>query len=148
MEIKTLLDSYNDFWTSMNSVYDRWAKLHNLTVNAAFALQIMSTTPNCTQSIICDKLFLPKQTVNALLDSFIKNGYADKKISALDRRSKLVFLTQKGQTYANYITDEMASFEGNALRKMTPQEQESMVTTSHLFLKHLSDSLKSNTCTE
>lgn len=144
-DVSMELDQYFDFWIGMDAVYEKWAKLHNVTVNTIFTLYILAETFECTQSLVCEKLFLPKQTVNALFDSLVKSGYADKKISTKDRRSKIISLTPKGQIFADKIIGDMNAFEASAIGKMTAQERHAMIKYSQIYLKHLNDGLNSTT---
>ena len=52
--------------------------------------------PNdCTQHLICEKLMLPKQTVNSIL-SGLEDSFVGKIISPTDKRVKLLVFTSQG----------------------------------------------------
>ncbi len=129
---------YYDFWLGINALYEKWAKKHGLTYNSLFALYVIRKYPEqCTQHFICEKLLLPKQTVNAILLSFEKKGYVTKKEAESDRRNKYVSLTDAGQSFADTVLSQLYRFEENALMQMSTDERDSMIVNSHLFLEKL-----------
>lgn len=142
MDINKDLKHYCDFWIGMDAIYDKWAKNHNITVNALFTLQIIFEMPECTQKTLCNTLFMPKQTISATLSSLIKSGYVQKKTSPDDQRSNIILLTESGKSYANYILTELNQFELSALNKMTLQERSAMIAHNQLFLTYLSQGLQ------
>lgn len=137
-KLKSVMDSYYDYWFGITAFYERWAKERGLTANGLFALYVIHEHPMlCTQRLICEKLLLPKQTVNAILDSFEKKGYVLKKAVAEDRRNKHLLLTELGQNYTDGLLGELFELEERALVNMGPEQQTELLETSHLFLKQL-----------
>lgn len=137
-ELKPVMDSYYDYWFGMSAFYESWAKKRGLTANGLFALYVIHENPiHCTQRLICEKLLLPKQTVNTMLESFEKKGYVLKKIDEEDRRNKHLILTAPGQSYTDELLTELLEFEERALRNMPPEQRTALLESSHLFLKQL-----------
>ena len=67
-ELQRIRHGYYDLWFGTNAVYERWAKSHGLNNNLLLTLYLLKEFPNdCTQHLICEKLMLPKQTVNSIL---------------------------------------------------------------------------------
>lgn len=138
-DIKTDIRNYYSFWFGINALYEAWAKKHGLTSNALFTLYIIHESPtHCTQRFICERLLLPKQTVNTILDSFEKKGYITKKVMSEDRRNKHVLLTESGMEYTDRLLAELYHFEEQALLSMAPENRAGMIENSHLFLNRLS----------
>lgn len=50
---------------------------------------------NCMQKKLCEYCFIPKQTVNAVVTSFYKNGWIMLEEMPQDRRNKTIHLTEK-----------------------------------------------------
>lgn len=143
-ELKPLLDSYYDFWFGITSFYETWAKNRGLTANALFSLYVIHENPStCTQRLICEKLQLPKQTVNTILDLFEKKGYVLKKVLEQDRRNKRLNLTQSGKNYTDGLLKELYAFEKSALLNMQPLDRAALITSSHSFLKELLANIES-----
>ena len=67
-ELQRIRHGYYDLWFGTNAVYERWAKSHGLNNDLLLTLYLLKEFPNdCTQHLICEKLMLPKQTVNSIL---------------------------------------------------------------------------------
>ena len=62
-------------WQKLNHVYEDYAKIHDLTYISMFILQLLDGE-GTTQKELCDILYFPKQTVNKVILSFVKRGYA------------------------------------------------------------------------
>lgn len=137
-ELKLVIDSYYDYWFGISDFYETWAKKRGLTANGLFALYVIHENPtHCTQRFICEKLQLPKQTVNTILESFEKKGFVLKKTSEEDRRNKYLILTPLGQSYTDEILMELYQFEERALLNMQPSDRTALIESSNLFLKQL-----------
>ncbi|MCL5986038.1 MAG: MarR family transcriptional regulator [Actinobacteria bacterium] len=62
-----------------------------------YTLQILSFSLDVTPKEIAVKLSLPKSSVTYIIDSLEKRGLVKRKLDTRDRRSWLVFLTDKGE---------------------------------------------------
>lgn len=137
-ELKPIIDSYYDYWFGISIFYESWAKKRGLTANGLFALYVIHENPtHCTQRLICEKLLLPKQTINTILELFEKKGYVIKKTSEEDRRNKYLILTPAGQSYTDELLGELFRFEERALQNMLPSARAALLESSHLFLNQL-----------
>lgn len=137
-DLKSAMDSYYAYWFGMSAFYESWAKKRGLTSNGLFALYVIHEHPTCcTQRLICEKLLLPKQTVNAILETFEKKGYVLKKTMKEDRRNKQLLLTQEGQSYTDELLYELFDLESRALQSMQSAERTAMLESSHHFLNAL-----------
>lgn len=116
--------------------------MHGLTSNSLFVLYMLRKYPNqCTQHFICEKLYYPKQTVNAIFNTFIHLGYVEKVISKDDKRSKILSFTEVGEKYADEILNKLHQFEEEALLNMKEDERISMINTNHIFYEQLKNVL-------
>lgn len=78
-ELQRIRHGYYDLWFGTNAVYERWAKSHGLNNNLLLTLYLLKEFPNdCTQHLICEKLMLPKQTVNSILSGLEDKGFVEK----------------------------------------------------------------------
>ena len=83
-ELQRIRHGYYDLWFGTNAVYERWAKSHGLNNNLLLTLYLLKEFPNdCTQHLICEKLMLPKQTVNSILSGLEYKGFVEKIISQI-----------------------------------------------------------------
>ena len=79
-ELQRIRQGYYDLWFGTNAVYERWAKKHGLNNNLLLTLYLLKEFPDdCTQHLICEKLMLPKQTVNSISGRTGSQGLCRKK---------------------------------------------------------------------
>jgi len=129
-----VLDRFYHLWFAINDVYAVWAKQHNITVNALFALHIIKSTKDCTQQDVCKMLMLPKQTVNSLLKTLESAGYIEKQRTISDKRSKMITLTSDGNNYAEEILTKFHNDEYNALKIMTDKQISGLLDGMDIFI--------------
>ena len=127
-ELQRIRQGYYDLWFGTNAVYERWAKKHGLNNNLLLTLYLLKEFPDdCTQHLICEKLMLPKQTVNSILAGLEARGFVEKKVSHKDKRVKLLTFTEQGAAYADELLQKMDDFEERALRNMTDAQRNAAV---------------------
>lgn len=142
IEIKKQIKSYYDYWFSINALYEKWAKKYGLTSNSLFVIYTINEyAGQCNQKFMCEKLLLPKQTVNTILDSIEKKGYIRKVIDEKDKRNKQIVFTDSGQLYADEILTKLYKFESEAFLRMEANSRIEMLKNSHLFLEKLTTSI-------
>lgn len=142
MELKQALQDYYDFWFLSNYLYEEWAKRKGLSMYGLFVLQEIKENRNCTAKQICNRLFLPKQTVNAILNSFENKGLIRRVAMEQDRRNKEILFTRDGKRYADNILQEMYEAEEKALQKMGEEQMEAMAQNNRIFIKCLEETMR------
>lgn len=143
-DIRKAITDYYEVYFSINAVYEKLAKMHGLTSSTLFVLHtIYENQGQCTQRLICDKLFYPKQTVNTILDSFGKKGFILKQVADFDKRNKYILLTESGKRYAESVIADMLYMEEAAFTNMDTAERQAMLSGEHAFLKQLTRILNS-----
>lgn len=110
-------------WQKLNHVYEDYAKIHDLTYISMFILQLLDGE-GTTQKELCDILYFPKQTVNKVILSFVKRGYAVMAENPKDRRSRLIVLTEKGKEFQKKVISHIEQAELQAFDSLSEQEQE------------------------
>ena len=139
--MEEFIRAYYDFWFGVNEAYEQWAKQQGLTANTLFVLYAIYERPeDCTQRVISERLLLPKQTVNTILDGLEKKGLLYREPSETDKRSKLVRLTAEGKAYADDLLGALAEAESAALAEMTEAQRQAFTSGSAVFLKQLRQS--------
>ncbi|WP_195268709.1 MarR family transcriptional regulator [Eubacterium sp. 1001713B170207_170306_E7] len=139
------LKAYYDFWFSCNALYEKWAKGQGITVNTLFVIYTVNEyRQDCNQRLICEKLMLPKQTVNTILEALTKKGIVQKKADPSDKRNKRIVFTQAGETYAGPLLKRLSTFEEKALGAMTPEQREDFTQNSQVMLARLEEALASD----
>ncbi len=83
-----------------------------------------SVSGNCTQKAICDKWFLPKQTVYNICREYKSKGWIVFSESSSDKREKYLILTEAGRPYAEEVFSRAESFSGKVLKKFGSSRSE------------------------
>lgn len=114
---------------SQYSFYEAYAKRFGIGYKNLFVLRALYTFENgCTQMEICQDAFISKQTVSAIIKSYLNAGYITMEELSSDRRNKLIRFTPKGKEYADKIIPKVLEAEMKAMADFTEEQQE-------LFLK-------------
>ncbi len=137
------IDSYYDSWFKMNSIYHDWAKRHSIDDTMLFVLYVIkNSVPYCTQNQICNKLFLPKQTVSQILSKLEKQGYIEKEIKAEDRRNKIITFTEKGNCFAIPILEKLKLAEIEAFSGISYTHRVNIIENLAVLIHALSKKFK------
>ncbi|MCT8978452.1 MarR family transcriptional regulator [Clostridium sp. CX1] len=137
-----LIDNYYDAWFEINNIYHDWAKRHGMQDTTLFVLYVIkNTVPYCTQSEICNKLYLPKQTVSQILSGLEKERYITREPNTKDRRNKVIRLTEEGTSFATSILEELKSAEIEAFNQMSEKQRSTVVEGFKLLCDSLNKSL-------
>ena len=141
-EIIEQIDSYYNSWFEMNNIYHIWAKRHDIQDTTLFVLYVINNTvPYCTQSQICNKLLLPKQTVSQILSGLEKDGYILKEPNTKDRRNKIIRFTEKGTHFATSILEELKLAEIESFNQMSQEQRRTIIESFTLLSNSLNKSL-------
>lgn len=118
-EINELVNAYCRLRDRQHAVYSQCAKLHDLTTNELFVLDILWFAPElCTQTEICERLSSNKQTIAAIITRFWKKGYIVYEEVMEDRRNKRIRFTEAGKAYASEIIPPAADAENLAMAEL------------------------------
>lgn len=97
--IQNTLRAYYDFWFSCNALYEKWAKRQGITVNTLFVIYTVNAyQETCNQRLICEKLMLPKQTVNTILEALPRKGIVEKRPTHQINATSVLLLPRQVQT--------------------------------------------------
>lgn len=136
--INDFVNAYCRLRDRQTAVYDRCAKKHGLTVNELFVLDILWFAPEgCTQKEICERLSANKQTVNAIITRFDKQGYISYAEVKEDRRNKRIILTESGKSYAKNIIPLAADAENLAMADMSIEKVAVLVKLTATFTENM-----------
>ena len=95
-----------------------------------------------SQTELCRRLHLSKQTVASVIDSLEKRGIAARRVSEGDRRSRVVVLTGEGSAFARELSEALRRFEVRALSMLSSAEQKALVDTMHRLWEYMENILK------
>ncbi|WP_368393549.1 MarR family winged helix-turn-helix transcriptional regulator [Veillonella ratti] len=124
--------------------YAAYAKSMGLSNTALDILTTIYENPNCTQKDIAESCFLPKQTVNAVVTSFLKDGWVQLEELPSDRRNKTVNLTAEGLAKAREIMDKVHSCEIKAMSQLTEDERDTLLKLTKTYIHKCSQAMAEN----
>lgn len=137
-ETTRLLARYYETWAGINAAYDRIAAQCGVTSNLLYLLDTLYREPSpMTQSEICTRLGLPKQTVASMVSGLERRGFAVREVASDDHRRRQVLLTAEGRAYARPLSEKIEAFERAALERMQPEDRLALVETSEKLQKAL-----------
>lgn len=133
LSIRMTLDEYNRIFKQNDEIYRDAAKELGLSDCAFWILYaVRSAEEVLTQSDLCYSQYQPKQTVNSALKKLEKEGYLVLKCTD-NRRSKQIYLTEKGIRLSENTVDKVILAEVEALSALSLAEQEEFLK---LFRKY------------
>ena len=142
IDIQTQISRYCAYLHEWNASYEEYAKSVGLSYTGLTILGELYETENCTQKELAESCFLPKQTVIAIITSFLKNGWVKLEELPEDRRTKTVNLTEEGKTKATEILSKIRESERKAMGKLTGEQQEMLITLTHTYIGSCIEAMK------
>lgn len=137
--MKNVNDQMERFWESqrgINTVYEEYARQVGLSYTTLYILAHIESDENCTQSTICERTYIPRQTVNSVITNLYKEGYVILKEVPEDRRTKTICFTDKGKEYAENILKRLHDAEYGAMESLSKEDQEQLIRTNKLYMDH------------
>ena len=120
-----------DIIRRIDRAYDVYARSKGLTYMGLLVLEfICSHRGICTQRMICDELYYPKQNVNQIVGSFLDSGYVALMEIPEDRRSKAITLTEEGERFAEEVLGPLWSIDDGFAESHRKKMEEFLDTAS------------------
>ena len=92
-----------------------------------FIIDLIARKPDCTMKDIVNTLALTPSTATRHVDKLVEMGLVDRNLSIFDRRSVVLFLTQKGvELDKQFLKHRMASFS-SILESFSVKEQDVII---------------------
>ena len=88
-ELQEQIRQYGSYLYEWNASYEEYARRVGLSYTSLAVLSTLYDAENCTQKMLCERCFLPKQTVNAAITAFYKKGWKNSRRTAGTRPSTL-----------------------------------------------------------
>lgn len=123
---------------SISDFFSEYATSVGLTFAAFKVLGIIYKKKNCTQKEIMQLTYLPKQTVNAIVNNFNKQGIITEPIEAQnDKRNKVIAFTQKGEEYAEKVISKIKKSTYRALDNIGEKNRNVLIESLTMFRENL-----------
>lgn len=126
-KLRKKADIFSHQWHLLNTFYEEYAKSVGFTYSSLSIFCVIYNTENCTQKVISEETYLPKQTVNNIITNFYKQKYIYMIELPEDRRIKTIHLTEEGLQLANKILPTVSNIEENALGQFTEKEVDTLL---------------------
>ncbi len=125
------------------SLYEKYAKKFGLGYKSLFVLRMLYTLPEgCTQNDICRSSVITKQTVSAIMKSYLSKGYISMEEITSDRRNKLVKLTEEGRRYADQIIPTIIDAEHQSMAMLGEEKINEMIGLCTRYAENLKTLIK------
>ena len=123
---------------SISDFFSEYATSVGLTFAAFKVLGIIYKKKNCTQKEIIQLTYLPKQTVNAIINNFNKQGIISEPTEAQnDKRNKVITFTQKGKEYAEEVISKIKKSTYRALDNIGEENRNALIESLTMFRQNL-----------
>lgn len=123
---------------SISDFFSEYAASVGLTFSAFKVLGILYKKKSCTQKDIMQLTYLPKQTVNAIINNFNKQGIIEEPVEAQnDKRNKVITFSEKGKIYADEIMHKIKKATYKALDNMGDINRVNLIKSITQFRENL-----------
>ena len=123
---------------SISDFFSEYAASVGVTFAAFKVLGIIYKRKTCTQKDIIQLTYLPKQTVNAIINNFNKQGIIKEPFeSKNDKRNKVITFTEKGQIYAEEIISKIRRATFRALDNIGEEKRNALIESLTTFRQNL-----------
>lgn len=143
MSLFTTTKKYVALFDEQMSLYEDYARKNGLNGKSLQMLLWLFYSENgVTQKILANRTYSTKQVVNATIKNWVNSGLVMCVSSGLDKRQKVMVLTDKGKEYANPILQPLQEAEEFAMSQMTLKEQEQFLSYQKIFLNAMKQELE------
>lgn len=122
-----------DAWQELNMIYEDYARSIDVPYTTLYILSLITRIDGCTQKTICEKTFLPRQTVNTIITGFYKKNWIILRELPEDRRTKTIHLTETGKEYAGKIIPQIWKAELEAMEKLTEEQRAALLEGIRIY---------------
>lgn len=126
-ELKLKQVQINKIFKEIGELYHEYAKEKKVSDSMLEILYTLRLEKEpMSQADICDRVFLPRQTINTTIKKLeIENYIYLKYIES--KKKKIIFLTPKGEAFSQQVADDLIEKEVNALQCFTKDERETFI---------------------
>lgn len=122
-----LCNEYGKLRDVMYSAYTNYAKRNGLTTTELLVFIVIYTSKECTQKDICLRLSTNKQTISEIIKKFVNLGYLSLEGSNLDKRSKIVCLTENGHEIIDPVVERLFIAESKSMEMIGEENAQKLI---------------------
>lgn len=142
MDVRNQINRYFSLLREWNATYEEYAKSVGLSYTQLLILHTIHDTENCTQKVLCDICFLPKQTVNIAVTAFYKQGLVTLEESPNDRRTKTILFTPKGEEFVQSVLTAVKRDEIAAMNALSPDQRTQLLDLTEKYVRNCMENLQ------
>ncbi len=142
MSIRDDNKRFEEIFQKMDRDYESYAKSFGMTYSSLAMLEYIWDNQPCTQKQLCEITMLPKQTVNTIIMSFVRQGYIQMLELPEDRRVKTMSLSDAGRKFANTVLPKIKNAEDQSISRFTEEEKRTFFKLLEKFAASFSEELK------
>lgn len=143
-EIREKISQYCNLLHQWNDSYETYAKSVGLSYTSLSVLEALYEKKGCTQKELAENCLLPKQTVNAVITSFLKKEWVKLEELPEDRRIKIVHFTEDGKQTAKEFVSRIRESEQEAMEKLSKEQRESLLALTKTYIESCMTAMKKN----
>ena len=126
--MESIQDKLMQQFQHMDNAYETYAKSKGLTYCSLMVLEeIYELGDGCTQKQISDYTHYPKQSINLVIKSFLKDGLVELKELPENRKNKGITLTEKGHQLCNAVVVPLLQQEEQAMLEIGDKESRELI---------------------
>lgn len=141
-EIQEQIRQYCSYLNEWNAAYEDYARSVGLSYTGLSVLSALCGTENCTQKMLCERCFLPKQTVNTTITAFYKKGWVRLEELPEDRRNKIIRFTPEGQAAADAIMQRIRESELKSMGALSESERLVLLSVTKRYVAGCKEAMK------
>lgn len=141
-ELQKQIRQYCSYLHEWNASYEDYARSVGLSYTSLSILSALYGTENCTQKMLCESCFLPKQTVNTTITAFYKKGWVRLEELPEDRRNKTIHFTPEGQAAADEIMQRVKESEQKSMGALSESERLVLLNVTKRYVAGCKDAMK------
>ena len=141
-ELQDQIRQYCSCLHEWNASYEDYARSVGLSYTSLSVLSTLYGTENCTQKMLCERCFLPKQTVNTAVTAFYKKGWVRLEELPEDRRNKTIHFTPEGQKAADEIVRRVHESELQSMGALSESERLVLLSVTKRYVTGCKEAMK------
>lgn len=115
-EYISILSQVNAAIIKIRGAYAAWARKNGINYHELLLLYSLRENPKCSQKLVCDSYFLPKQTIHNIVRTYQSKGWME--LLPGEGKEKLLMLTESGRAHSASIMGPVERMEQEVVRRM------------------------------
>ncbi len=133
--IRNRIDRMYEAVQKIDQVYEKWSALHGLT---SYEMQIYYEIKKNKEAVITQKdlshmLDAPKTSINSIIKKQVQAGYIEMTVNPLNKREKVISLTEAGKKFAKELIDPLFRYEEETARQLSEDKMETAIEIQNRF---------------